>query len=56
MIAKRKCFDLLTNSLNTFLKEMYGSISQVKMYVDTGRNAFTFYLQTIISVWILSKS
>ena len=56
MIAKRKCFDLLTNSLNTFFKEMYGSISQENLYVDTGRNAFIFYLQTIISLWVLSKS
>lgn len=36
--------------------EMYGSISQENLYVDTGRNAFIFYLQTIISLWVLSKS
>ena len=35
---------------------MYGLISQENLYVNTGLNAFIFYLQTVISVWVLSKS
>ena len=44
MITKRKIFDLLSNSLNQFFKEMYGDQSG-ELYVDIGAcrvNCYTF--------------